>query len=264
LSAKPGTALVTGASSGIGLELAKLFAADHYDLVLVARRQEHLDNLGKELTALHGVRCHTMAADLSALGAAANLVQRLERASLAVDILVNNAGFGALGRFARMDVERARSMIQVNVTALTELTRLLLPGMIAAGSGRILNIASTAGFVPGPLMTVYYATKAYVISFSEALREELRGSGVTVTVLCPGPTRTEFQQVAGMGTARLFKSFVVMSSAAVARAGYRGLMAGRRMVVPGVMNRVLPVVIRLSPRGLAVRVSRLFQESVRG
>jgi len=258
-----GRALVTGASSGIGLELARLCAADGYDVVLVARRQEQLDTLAKDLTARQGVRCDTIAADLGAPGAAVNLVRQLEQRPLAVDVLVNNAGFGVLGRFAQSDVERARSMIQLNVTALTELTRLLLPGMLARGHGRILNVASTAAFAPGPFMAVYYATKAYVVSFSEALGEELRGSGVTSTVLCPGPTRTEFQEVAGMGRARLFKSFVVMDAEPVARAGYRGMMAGKRMVVPGLMNRLTPLMIRLSPRGIAVRVSKLFQQAVK-
>ncbi|HUL02442.1 MAG TPA: SDR family oxidoreductase [Gemmatimonadales bacterium] len=259
-----GRALVTGASSGIGLELAKLFAAGGYDLVLVARRRDELAVLGADLTERHRVACEAIAMDLAASGAAATLAQQLNRGSAGVDVLVNNAGFGALGEVATMDVETVRRMIQLNVGALTELTRLVLPGMLARGHGRIMNVASTAGFVPGPFMAVYYATKAYVISFSEALAEELRGSGVTVTVLCPGPTRTEFQAVAKMGSARLMKLPGVMDAAPVARAGYAGLMAGKRMVVPGFMNRMLPFVIRFSPRGLVVRVSRIFQQSVRG
>jgi short-subunit dehydrogenase len=173
---------------------------------------------------------------------------------------VNNAGFGSLGRFQALAPDTARNIIQVNVAALTELTRLFLPGMIARRRGRILNVASTAAFAPGPLMAVYYATKAYVVSFSEALAEELRGSGVSVTVLCPGPTRTEFQAVAGMGSARLFRLPGVMDAAPVARAGYRGMMTGKRMVVPGWTNRGLPFVIRFSPRGVVARVSRFLQE----
>ena len=155
-------------------------------------------------------------------------------------------------------------MIQVNATSLTELTKLFLPAMLARRHGRILNVVSTAGFQPGPLMAVYYATKAYVISFSEALAEELRGSGVSVTVLCPGPTITEFQAVAHMESTRLFRMPGVMDAGAVARAGYAGLMRGKRMVVPGLVNQVLPLVIRFSPRALVVRVARLFQEKVRG
>ena len=188
-----GTALITGASSGIGLELAKLFARDGYELVLVARRVERLEELGRELTQRHGVRCHTISVDLAQPDAAAEIVRRLEGAGPAVDVLVNNAGFGVLGPLATTEPETAGRMIRVNIEALTQLTRALLPGMLARRRGRILNVASTAGFAPGPLMAVYYATKAYVISFSEALAEELRGTGVTVTVLCPGPTRTEFQ-----------------------------------------------------------------------
>jgi short-subunit dehydrogenase len=255
-----GTALVTGASSGIGLELAKLFAQDNYNLILVARRREQLEALGRELTERHGIRCNAIAADLGAPAAAARLFTHLAEQSLVVDVLVNNAGFGALGPFATMDVDIERDMIQLNVAALTDLTRLLLPAMLGRRRGRILNVASTAGFVPGPLMAVYYATKAYVISFSEALAQEVRGSGVSVTVLCPGPTRTEFQAVAHMGSARLFRMPGVMDAAPVARAGYRGLMKGKRMVVPGWPNRVLPFVIRFSPRGVVARVSRFLQE----
>ena len=259
-----GTALVTGASSGIGVELAKLCARDGYNLVLVARRVERLEQLGAELAGRHGVRYHAVAADLADADAPAEIVRRTDGAALAVDVLVNNAGFGAVGPFATADPDTGRRMIRVNVEALTQLTRLLLPGMLARRRGRILNVASTAGFVPGPLMAVYYATKAYVISFSEALAEELRGSGVSVTVLCPGPTRTEFQAVAGMQAARLFRLPGVMDAGDVARAGYRGLMRGKRMVVPGLMNRALPFVVRISPRGVVARVSRFLQEKVRG
>jgi short-subunit dehydrogenase len=260
-----GTALITGASSGIGLELAKLFARDRYDLVLVARRREKLETLGKDLTTRHGIRCTAIAADLADPAAPGEIARELEAASVAVDVLVNNAGFGELGPFADTDLDTARRMIEVNVTALTVLTKLFLPGMLARRRGRILNVASTAGFAPGPLMAVYYATKAYVISLSEALTEELRGSGVSVTVLCPGPTMTEFQAVAHMESTRLFRlPGVVMDAAAVARAGYAGLMRGKRMVVPGLFNQVLPLVIRFSPRAMVVRVARLFQEKVRG
>jgi short-subunit dehydrogenase len=259
-----GTALITGASSGIGLELAKLFARDGYDLVLVARRREKLETLGEDLGRRHGIRFRAIAADLADPAAPAEIVRQLAAALVAVDIIVNNAGFGELGPFATTDLETERRMIQVNVTALTVLTKLFLPGMLARRRGRILNVASTAGFAPGPLMAVYYATKAYVISLSEALAEELRGSGVSVTVVCPGPTLTEFQAVAHMESARLFRLPGVMDAGAVARAAYAGLMRGKRMVVPGLLNRALLLVIRLSPRGVVVRVARLFQEKVRG
>ena len=259
-----GTVLITGASSGIGLELAKLFARDGYDLVLVVRRREKLEALGEDLTRRHGIQFRAIAADLADPAAPAEIFRQLAAASVAVDVVVNNAGFGELGLFAKTDLETERRMIQVNITALTALTRLFLPGMLERRRGRILNVASTAGFAPGPLMAVYYATKAYVISLSEALGEELRGSGVSVTVLCPGPTLTEFQSVAHMESTRLFRTPGVMNAESVGRAGYAGLMGGKRMVVPGLLNRVLPFVIRLSPRAMVVRVSRLFQEKVRG
>jgi hypothetical protein len=260
-----GTALITGASSGIGLELAKLFARDGYDLVLVARRRERLEALGDDLARQHGIRFRAIRADLADPATPAEIERQLAAASVAVDVLVNNAGFGELGPFAKTDLETERRMVQVNVTALTALTKLFLPGMLARRRGRILNVASTAGFAPGPLMSVYYATKAYVISLSEALAEELRGSGVSVTVLCPGPTLTEFQAVAHIESTRLFRMpGIVMNVEAVAKAGYVGLMRGRRMVVPGLLNRALPLLIRFSPRGLVVRVARLFQEKVRG
>jgi len=259
-----GTALITGASSGIGLELATLFARDGYDLVLVARRRDKLETLGEDLRQQHGIRFTVIAADLADPTAPAEIVRHLAAASIAVDVLVNNAGFGELGPFANTDLETARRMIEVNVTALTVLTKLFLPGMLARRRGRILNVASTAGFAPGPLMAVYYATKAYVISLSEALAEELRGSRVSVTVLCPGPTLTEFQTVAHMESTRLFRlPGVVMDAGAVAKGGYAGLMRGKRMVVPGLLNKVLPLVIRFSPRAVVVRVARLFQEKVR-
>jgi short-subunit dehydrogenase len=257
-----GCALVTGASSGIGRDLARLFAADGYDLILVARRTDRLDELGAALAERHGVRYRTLATDLADPTAPARIVAQLD-ATWAPDILVNNAGFGYLGAVADTPVAETERMIAVNVGALTTLTRLVLPGLLARRRGRILNVASTAGFVPGPLMAVYYATKAYVISFSEALAEEVRGSGVSVTVLCPGPTRTEFQAVAHMETTRLFHMPGVMDAEAVALAGYRGLMRGRRMVVPGVLNRLTAMVPRLAPRGLVPRVVRLFQEKLR-
>jgi len=261
---KAGTALITGASSGIGLELARLFARDGYDLALVARRLDRLEQLKGELERRHGVRVHATLADLADPDAPAELVRRLGDAGVVVDVLVNNAGFGMAGPLAATEPDTIRGMLRVNVEALTQLTRLLLPGMLERRRGRILNVASTAGFVPGPFMAVYYASKAYVISFSEALAEELRGSGVTVTVLCPGPTRTEFQTVARMDSARLFRLPGVMDAEPVARAAYAGLMGGKRMVVPGLMNRALPFVIRFSPRGMVARVSRFLQEKVGG
>jgi len=205
------------------------------------------------------VRCDPVEADLADPAAPQTVVNRV---GSAVDVLVNNAGFGMLGAFATSDPRTAEGMIALNVRALTVLTRLLLPGMVARRTGGVLNVASTAGFVPGPLMAVYYATKAYVISFSEALAEELRGSGVHVTVLCPGPTQTEFQAVAHMETARLFRLPGVLSAHAVARAGYRGFRRGQRMVVPGVWNKVTALTPRIAPRGLVPRVVQFLQQSL--
>lgn len=258
-----GTALVTGASSGIGLELARLFARDGYHLVLVGRRADRLERLGAELAAGHGIRYRVVGADLASPDAPGAIAETLKQAALPVDVLVNNAGYGLIGRFADTDLAAELRMIQVNVAALTHLTKLLLPAMLARGRGRILNVASTAGFVPGPFMAVYYATKAYVISFSEALGEELRGSGVTVTVLCPGPTRTEFEAAAGItsGT-RLFRLPWVADARSVARAGYAGLMRGKRIVVPGLMNKVMTQAVRVAPRAALVRLARSFQDRV--
>ncbi|HXQ28227.1 MAG TPA: SDR family oxidoreductase [Gemmatimonadales bacterium] len=253
-----GTALITGASSGIGAEFAKLYAAAGYDLVLVARRLARLEEIGADLTRRHGVRCEAVELDLSDREAPRTLAARLPNAS--VDVLVNNAGFGRVGAFADSDPAAVERMIAVNISALTALTRLFVPAMVSRGRGGVLNVASTAGFVPGPLMAVYYATKAYVISFTEALAEELRGSGVRVTVLCPGPTTTEFQTVSGMQSARLFRMPGIMDAASVARAGYLGLARGRRMVVPGPLNKLTAFAPRVSPRGLVPRVVRLLQQ----
>ena len=192
-------ALVTGASAGIGTELARLLAVDH-DLVLTARRSEQLQSLAEELKRLHGTTCRVVPADLADPAAPRKLFDALAAANLTLDVLVNNGGFGDLGPFAKADLAKMLRMIQVNVTALTELTGLFLPGLLARNRGCVLNVGSIAGFQPGPFMATYYATKAYVNSFSEALHSELRGTGVTVTVLCPGPVATEFAAVAGFGS----------------------------------------------------------------
>jgi short-subunit dehydrogenase len=186
------TALVTGASSGIGLDLAKRFAAEGYDVALVARSEGKLKEVAAALEAEHKVRAHVVTADLAKAGAADALVAALDARGIDVDVLVNNAGYASYGAFAETDLADELAMIQVNVVVLTHLTKLLVRKMVAKRSGRVLNVASTAAFQPGPLMAVYYATKAYVLSFSEAIAEELRDTGVTVTALCPGPTRTAF------------------------------------------------------------------------
>lgn len=246
------TALVTGASSGIGRELARLFAADGSDLVLVARRQGRLEMLADELRAAHGVTVHVLAKDLARPEAPAEIFDEMVRLALAIDVLVNNAGFGARGPVAEIEARRQVDMVQVNVTALTHLTRLFLPGMLERRRGAILNVGSSAGFQPVPNLSVYAATKAAVLSFTEGLAEELRGSGVTATVLAPGATATEFAAVAGMEGTRLFEA-AVMDAATVARAGYDGMRAGKVVVVPRLRNKLSALAVRVVPRALVRR-----------
>lgn len=253
------TVLITGASSGIGLELARLFAHDGYDLVLVSRSLDKLDRLGAELAQRHGIRSHSVGVDLAAPDAPGAVVETLRQTAVRVDALVNNAGYGVYGPFATTDLRSELDLLQVNVVALTHLTKLLLPEMLARGAGRILNVASTAGFQPSPFLAVYAASKAYVLSFSEALGEELAGTGVTVTTLCPGPTVTGFQARAGMEGTRLFGGPLLMDAASVARAGYDGLMRGRRLVVPGVGNKLLMESVRFAPRRLVTKIARFIQ-----
>jgi short-subunit dehydrogenase len=252
-------ALVTGASAGIGRELADILAREGHDLVLVARREPELTELARELKEKHGADSRVLTADLSAPDAATQLMESLGGAP--VDVLVNNAGFGGHGAFADRDRDEELRMIAVNVTALTDLTRLLVPGMVERRRGRVLNVASTAAFQPGPFMAVYYATKAYVLSFSEALSEELSGTGVTVTCLCPGVTRTEFQQVAGVEDVPLTKGPLSMSARAVAEAAYNGMAKGRRLVIPGVHNKVGVQALRVSPRAMVLKLVRRLHPS---
>ncbi len=244
--AKGALAVVTGASAGIGVELAKLAAADGYTPVLVARRRERLDALASELAARHSVSPRVVPLDL----AEPDAPERLREAvgDQPVEILMNNAGFGTWGRFAGIPLERTTELLRVNVEAPTRLSRLLLDGMLARGRGFILNVASTAAFQPGPGMAAYYASKAYLLSLSEALREELKGTGVRVTALCPGPTRSEFHDVAKMRDSRLVQRLWFMDAEEVARLGYRGMLAGRSVIVPGFMNRALAALPRFVPR----------------
>lgn len=255
------TALVTGASGGIGLELARLFAAGGYDLVLVARSAGKLEEVAGELRSRHGVTARVLAKDLADPKSPDEVFRELEAAGVAVDVLVNNAGFATFGPFAETDLGRELEELQLNVVTLTHLTKRFLPGMLARRRGGVLNVASTAGFQPGPLMAVYYATKAYVISFSEALAEELAGTGLTVSVLCPGPTETGFQRRASMEESKLFSGLLqVADAASVARAGYEGFRAGKRVVIPGLLNKVGVQSIRVTPRSLAAKVVKKMQE----
>jgi short-subunit dehydrogenase len=257
------TALVTGASSGIGLELAVLLARDRHDLVLVARRRDRLETVARGLAVEYGIRARVLPADLADPGAPAAIAEELSAAATPVDVLVNDAGFGAHGFFAALPLEEQLAMIRVNVTALTHLTGLFLPPMLERRSGRILNIASTAAFQPGPLMAVYYATKAYVLSFSEALASETAGTGVTVTALCPGPVATEFQKRAGTEKGLLVTGPLALPAREVAEAGYRDMLRGRPLVVPGAGNKTLVQALRVSPRRLVTAISRRLQEKRR-
>jgi len=245
------TALVTGASAGLGKEYAWLFAADGHDVVLVARRKDKLEELAREIEAKHtNVKAHVLAEDLAAPGASERIAAALRERKIEIEFLVNNAGFGAAGAFAESEPARQLEMIQVNVVVLTTLTRLLLPDMIARRSGRVLNIGSTAGFLPGPFMCVYYATKAYVNSFTEALSVELAGAGVTATVSCPGATATEFAAVAGNDKSPLFDSGV-MTAAEVAKDGYDAMFRGEALAVAGFKNKMRIASLRIAPRGMA-------------
>src|SRR3989442_1378634 len=255
------TALITGASGGIGYELALLLARDGLDCILVARSRDKLDELAARLESGFRVKTLVIARDLSKPSAVDEIYEEVSAASLNVDVLVNNAGFPVFGLFARTDLQLELEMLQVNVVALTALTKLFLRGMVERRAGRILNLASTAAFEPGPLMAVYYASKAYVLSFSEALANELQGTGVTVTALAPGPTRTGFQKRGGMEDSRLVRGQIA-DAKSVAAAGYRGMMRGKTIVIPGFSNKLIPWVVRVSPRGVVTRVVRRMQERV--
>jgi short-subunit dehydrogenase len=256
------TVLITGASSGIGREMAKLFARDKFRLILVARDEKRLQRLSEEFQAQYGTETKLIAKDLSDAAAAGEIHAECRKDGLHVDILVNNAGFNVYGPFFEADPSKTMAMIQVNLTSLTHLTRLFLPEMVKRGTGNVLNIGSTGSFAPGPFNAVYCATKAYVLSFSEAIAEELRGTGVKVTVLCPGATETEFARRAGMEDTRIFLTGA-MGVKKVAECGYQSLQRGRQIVaVPGILNKVTVVSIRFSPRFLVGKLGRYLMSRV--
>lgn len=252
------TVLITGASSGIGLELARLFAGDGSALILTARRTDRLETLAGELRARCGVPVEVLTADLGRPEAPGEIFSEVGRRGVQVGVLVNNAGFGARGRFAELALERQMEILRVNVAALTHLARLYLPGMLERRRGGILNVGSTAAFQPGPNMAVYYATKAYVLSLTEALAEEVKGKGVTISCLCPGPTRTGFGAVADMDETPVFR-FAAMGAEPVARIGYRGFRRGKVVVIPGRLNRIGAFSTRLLPRILARKAAGRLQ-----
>jgi short-subunit dehydrogenase len=246
---KKKTALITGATSGLGYEFVKLFANDDYNLVLVARNEQKLEEIKRSFTNLEVT---IIAKDLSVLGAAKEVFQEIDKKEIVIDVLVNNAGFGLLGKFDELDISKQLEMIQLNITALTELTYYFLP-RLKQNSGRILNVASTAAFQPGPLMAVYYASKAFVLSFSEALVEELKGSNVTVTTLCPGATKTNFGTVAKVEETKMFSR--AMDSDTVAQNGYEAMMRGKRVVVTGGLNKVGAIAAKFLPRSLGAKMA---------
>jgi len=249
-----GRTLITGASVGIGAALADVFAAHGHDLILVARNREKLQTRAIELEKQHRVKVAWFTEDLADPGGAARLQRNVSAEGLQVDNLVNNAGVGLYGKFVNTDLAAETKMIQLNVTTVVELTKRFLPGMVQKQRGRILNLASTAAFLPGPWMSVYFATKAFVLSFSEAINYELKPSGITATTLCPGPTESEFKTRAGSQRSRLFEK-LLMDAPTVARAGYEGMMKGKAVVIPGLYNKMIPVASRLSPRPVMVTMS---------
>ncbi|HWH69021.1 MAG TPA: SDR family oxidoreductase [Candidatus Sulfotelmatobacter sp.] len=248
-------ALITGASAGIGRELAKLFAADGFNLVLVARAEARLQELAAELQAQHSIQARVVRQDLAQSNAAADIFHAVSE--LPVSVLVNNAGFGSYGPFAQTDLGLQTSLMQVNMVALVQLTHLFLQPMLRRQSGRILNVASVAAFQPGPTVNIYYASKAFVYSFSYALAAELKGSGITVTALCPGTTRTEFFERAHI---QMKRPWPLTDARRVAEAGYRGMLRGKRVVIPGLMNRLMAAISPCLPSALTAGIVRRIHE----
>ena len=246
-----GTALVTGASAGLGRELASLFAKDGHDVVLVARSEDKLRALATDLAEAHGVAAHVVVADLGAHEGAARVDEAVKALGVPVDFLVNNAGFGSNGAFLDLERTRELEMVQVNVTSLVDLTHRFVAPMRARGRGRVMNIASTAGFQPGPFMATYYATKAFVVSFTEALAYELQDTGVTVTCHCPGATATEFASTAGNDKTRLFKRSGIADAKSVALHAYKAMMKGDTLSVHGTLNWLAFESLRIAPRSVA-------------
>jgi uncharacterized protein len=256
------TALVTGASAGIGVDLAECFASDGYDLILAARTESALRAVADRLASTHGIKATPIAADLGVIGGGRQLADAIAQAGLSVDVVVNNAGYGVAGAFNGSDAAEQLGMIDLNDRALVELTHIYWPRMLANQRGGVLNLASTAAFQPGPLMAVYYASKAFVLSFSEALWEEARGTGVKVSCLCPGPTLSKFRERAGTGKTRLSQTGAPMTSTSVARMGYDAWQNNKRVEVTGLRNHLAASLVPLLPRTLVLRLVRQLQSPI--
>ncbi|MDY6902480.1 MAG: SDR family oxidoreductase [Cyanobacteriota bacterium] len=253
------TALITGACSGIGYELTCIFASQNYNLVLVDINKPRLIEISEKFIQEYGIHVKDIAIDLSISTSPEAIYLELQQASIQIDVLVNNAGFGIYGLFNETNLKSELEMIQVNVVCLTHLTKLFLKHMVEQGNGKILNVSSTAAFQPGPLMSVYFATKSYILSFSEAIANELEDTGVSVTVLCPGPTKSGFHQRTGTENSQRMKDMKMMDAKTVAEIGYRGLMAGQTVVIPGTKNRILAEAVRFLPRKQVTKISKVVQ-----
>ena len=254
------TALITGASNGIGLELARVHAAKGGDLVLVARNKTKLDELKTELEKQYKISIYTIGKDLSTNNAAQEVYDETSKQNIQIDYLINNAGFGDFGLFTETKWDKELQMINLNITTLTQFTKLYLQDMVKRRSGRIMNVASTAAFQSGPTMAVYYATKAYVLSFSEAVNNEVSDKGVTVTTLCPGATESGFQAAAAMEESNLVKGKKLPTSKEVAEYGYESMLKGKTVAIHGLMNWIMANFVRFIPRALVVKITRKFQD----
>lgn len=254
------TALITGASNGIGLELAKVHASKGGDLVLVARNKSKLDELKTELEREYKIKVYTIGKDLSLTDSAQEVFDETQKQNIQIDYLINNAGFGDFGMFAETDWNKELQMINLNIKTLTQFTKLYLQDMVKRKNGKIMNVASTAAFQSGPTMAVYYATKAYVLSFSEAIDNEVSDKGVTVTALCPGATESGFQAAAAMEESNLVKGKKLPTSKEVAEYGYVAMLKGKTVAIHGFMNRILANSVRFMPRALVVKVTRKMQD----
>lgn len=254
------TALITGASSGIGLELAKIHASNGGDLVLVARNKARLDELKTELEHTYKVKVFTIGKDLSAPDSALDVYNQTTQNNIQIDYLINNAGFGDFGMFTDSDWNKELQMINLNITTLTHFTKLYIKDMVSRGSGKVMNVASTAAFQSGPTMAVYYATKAYVLSFSEAINNEVSNRGVTVTTLCPGPTESGFQSAAAMEESALVKGKKLPTSKQVADYGYKSMLNGKTVAIHGFMNYLMANSVRFFPRSIVVKITRMMQD----